>query len=85
MVECDRECAKQYFPTVFSVILLLADAISSCSIDEKAEVLNGFIGRVFIGTVPLFYVTDVGHWFSRDRFTFAKYFNDNMSLRADSL
>lgn len=54
MVECDRECAKQYFPTVFSVILLLADAISSCSIDEKAEVLNGFIAGSLLVPCLLF-------------------------------
>lgn len=72
------------FPQDPVLSLLQHDAISSCSIDEKAEVLNGFTVRVFIGILPPFYVTEVGHWFSRDRFTFAKNFNDNMSLTANS-
>lgn len=73
------------FPQYSVLSLLQHDVIPSSSIDKKAEVFNGFRVRIFISTLPPFYVAEVGHWCSRDRFTFAKYFNDNMPLMAYSL
>lgn len=71
-------CAKLYFPTISSAIPPPECVIPSCSTDEEAYVLNGFIVSIFISTLPAFYVTEVANWFSRDRFTFAKCFNDNV-------
>lgn len=43
----------QHYPS--GLVLLLAS-----SKDEKADILNGFIVRIFLSALPPFYVTEVG-------------------------
>lgn len=45
---------SQCYPSGLELLL-------ASSIDEKAEVLNGFLARIFISVPPCFYVTEIDH------------------------
>lgn len=51
VIMCVQSCISPQYPVLSQ---LRCDVIPSCSIDEKADVLNGFIARIFISTLPLF-------------------------------